>query len=276
MNIKQLADMSGVNAETIRMYRKKGFLHPAQNPLNGYYDYTQEDYLNLLFIRKLRESGLSLNTIAYTYEHSHIGDVLGSYHEELKELDRQIAQLQQKRASLAVTLNHLEEYKWNAYDVTEIESADEKLDCYFDDYEDDPVFASWVRHAEFFTQVIGLKKEQLDTSLPLPEKIPVRIGLGTYRTIFEEQGFELPKKYVSCPPGRYVAAKVELEDLRAIRGEQLRPVIEYMRSRALRADSDSTAFLYRIDYSREKPVFIYRLRVKVIPDQGTPNQGTVI
>ncbi len=263
MNIKKLSDISGVKSETIRLYRKLGFLHPSQNASNHYYDYSREDLLNLLYIKKLRGSGLSLNAIGYTYEHSHIEDVLGSYHKELEEIDRQIEILRQRRFALAMTLNHLEEYRWNASGVTEIESMDEKLDCYFDEHYDDPDFVCWIQNAVFFTQTLGLKKEQLICPDEMPDYLPVKVGLGTYRNILQEQKIVLPEKHTSCPPGRYVTARVELAELGIIEKEQLMPMMQYIHEKGLQVDSDTTAFLYRIDYNREQPVFIFRLRVKV-------------
>ena len=68
MKINHMAKYSGVNSETIRKYRDRGLLHPEQNPENGYYEYSNADFLHLLYIRKLRGAGLSLDTIAATCE----------------------------------------------------------------------------------------------------------------------------------------------------------------------------------------------------------------
>ena len=68
MKINTLARLSRVNAETIRMYRKKGLLFPTQGE-NGYYEYSADDLQALLFIRKLCGLNISLSTIAYTYDH---------------------------------------------------------------------------------------------------------------------------------------------------------------------------------------------------------------
>ncbi len=263
MTIKQLSKISGVHSETIRMYRKIGLLHPHQNPVNHYYDYTKDDFLNLLYIRKLRESGISLETIALTYRHSQTEEVLTGFHREMEELDRQIDQLQKKRAGLELTLRHLEEYRENSYGVAEVTVPDDKLDCYFEGHQDDPAFLEWTRAARSFTPVIGIEKEQLLAFDELPEILPVKPGLGTYRPILEVSGLPLPQDHVVCPAGQYVTAKVELADLDHIRREQLVPMMEYIRAHGLQIDSHTTAFLFRIDYSKEKPVFIYRLRVKV-------------
>ena len=62
MKINELAKMSNVNAETIRMYRNKGLLAPRQNE-NGYYEYSMEDLQALLHVRKLRSMNVSLGAV---------------------------------------------------------------------------------------------------------------------------------------------------------------------------------------------------------------------
>ena len=51
MKIHELAHLSGVNPETIRMYRQKGLLHPARLA-NGYFDYSACNLYELMFVRK--------------------------------------------------------------------------------------------------------------------------------------------------------------------------------------------------------------------------------
>ena len=50
MKIHELARLSGVNPETIRMYRQKGLLHPARLA-NGYFDYSACNLYELMFVR---------------------------------------------------------------------------------------------------------------------------------------------------------------------------------------------------------------------------------
>ena len=49
MKIHELAHLSGVNPETIRMYRQKGLLHPARLA-NGYFDYSACNLYELMFV----------------------------------------------------------------------------------------------------------------------------------------------------------------------------------------------------------------------------------
>ena len=76
MKIHELAHLSGVNPETIRMYRQKGLLHPARLA-NGYFDYSACNLYELMFVRKLRGSNLGLETIESFYaEDGHAGCVV--------------------------------------------------------------------------------------------------------------------------------------------------------------------------------------------------------
>ena len=89
MKINEMAKYSGVNSETIRKYRDRGLLRPEQNPENGYYEYTHADFLNLLYIRKLRGAGLSLDTIASTCENGDSETILAGYRKTIQELKEQ-------------------------------------------------------------------------------------------------------------------------------------------------------------------------------------------
>lgn len=261
MKVKELSNISHVNMETIRMYRKKGMLVPKQNQENNYYEYTMEDFLNLLYIRKLRGSNLSLDTILYTYTHSDLSDVLDGYEKELVQIDEQIRELEKRRFILQITLEHLEEYKENMAGVSLIESYDDKYDCYFEK-SSDPVISSWIDKIELFTQTIGISKETLLQD-ELPEQVPIRIGIGSYRNILVQNNMPIPEGTVICPKGKYVTAHVELERLDVISRDQLTPLLDYVKEHGYIIDSDTTAFLFRIDYSGDKPKFIYRIRVKV-------------
>ena len=104
MKINTLAGLSGVSPETIRKYRDRDLLRPYCNPENGYYDYSNADFLNLLYIRKLRGANLSLDTIGATYSCDGAGALLDGYRETLEELERQIAALKRREMMLRLIL----------------------------------------------------------------------------------------------------------------------------------------------------------------------------
>ena len=296
MNIKELSKLTGVNTETIRMYRNSGLLFPEQNPQNGYYDYSPNDFQTLLFIRKLRESNVSLKKIRDTFYEKEMDSALDGYRKELEELDEMIETLRRRRHSLKITLDHLMEYQPNEKNVTVIDARDDKIDCCYEDGINDPVFINWIRNAEFFTQSLCIpgdvltrcadrwaSEDESTGQMDIPGhaeflgkmersgnvefsgqvEIPVKKGLGTYSDILSEQGLTKPEKCTTCPAGKYAAVKVELETGKNLSYSQLAPLFAYIREHHYQITGENTAFLYRIDYSGERPVYIYRLRVRI-------------
>lgn len=63
MTISQLANNSGVKAETIRYYQRIGLLRTPQRPGRGFRSYDDSDALQLRFIRHGQMLGFSLNDI---------------------------------------------------------------------------------------------------------------------------------------------------------------------------------------------------------------------
>lgn len=85
MKIHELAHLSGVNPETIRMYRQKGLLHPARLA-NGYFDYSACNLYELMFVRKLRGANLGLETIASFYAEDGQAGALRNMKQEIRAL----------------------------------------------------------------------------------------------------------------------------------------------------------------------------------------------
>lgn len=63
MTIGKLASKASVNIETIRYYEKEGILPSPPRTESGYRLYTAEHYKRLMFVRRSRELGFSLNEI---------------------------------------------------------------------------------------------------------------------------------------------------------------------------------------------------------------------
>lgn len=262
MKINDLARRSHVKAETIRMYREKGLLHPWKNPANGYYEYSEADLVSLLNIRKLRGANLSLETIACTHRHTDLTEILNSYQEELNRLDREIETIERRRYMLRITLEHLREYRENLQGVSKIAAFDARYDSYFAQGAPDPALEVWIQNMGLFTQTVGIRREELLRE-PLPARVPVRLGLGSYEQILLQNELPIPEKAVFFPKGEYVTAQAVLDRTDSIESEQLRPMLDYIKENGYVIDSDTTAFLFRADYTGPRPQFIYRLRVKI-------------
>ena len=61
MRIGQLADLLGIQTQTIRFYEKKGLLPLPARSYNGYRVYTEKHYKRLKFVCSCRAIGLSLS-----------------------------------------------------------------------------------------------------------------------------------------------------------------------------------------------------------------------
>ena len=260
MKINEISKITGINSETIRKYRDMGLLNPKRSEENGYYDYSAEDFHNLLYIRKLRESDVSLERIAYTYNHADISDICSEFQKDMDKLESQIEMLRKRQDILRVTMDHFEFYNSERDSVVTIDCMG-KYDCYFDSLPASPAMQEWVKMPGLFTQVIGIEKKYL--SSPVPEVVPVRAGIGSYADILKSYNMEIPAEAVYFPAGRYATAYVSLTALDHIDGSQLRALVNYLEENNLTPLSDTTAFLFRVDKAGPKPAFIFRLRVRI-------------
>ena len=100
MRIGQLAQLTGADIQTIRFYERQRLLPPPNRQANGYRAYEAEHVERLLFIRRCRSFGMSLEEIA----------VLQSFQAQPQQpcaavnalLDSQIAQVRTQITSLQV------------------------------------------------------------------------------------------------------------------------------------------------------------------------------
>lgn len=105
MRIGRIAQRTGVDTQTIRFYERQGLLPPPEREDNGYRTYKADHADKLLFIRRCRSFGMSLEEIG----------VLQSYQEQPQQpcvavnelLDRHIAQVRAQIASLHALENQL-------------------------------------------------------------------------------------------------------------------------------------------------------------------------
>lgn len=262
MTIHELEKLTHVKAETIRSYRKQGLLHPQINPKNGYYDYSPYQIQELLFIRKLRGIGLSLDTIDYTFTHNNLSGIIEKDKNELARLDEQIEQLQNQRRTLAMAIPMLESFQNNIQGPSIEEFTQGRIDGYDFDSWEDPVLMSWMEHIELFTQTLWISGSFF-TSPELPAQIPVKVGFGTFTPLFNEYHLPVPEQAVHCPAGRYATGEVVLRDLEYIDRDQLEPMRELLRRQSIRKVSDTTGFLFRIEQDGNAQKFTFRIRARV-------------
>ena len=262
MKINELAGLSGVSSETIRKYRDRDLLRPRCNPDNGYYEYSNADFLNLLYIRKLRGSNLSLETIGATYSCDGTEALLRGYRDTLDALEQQIELLRRREMMLRLTYRHYERDAVDPWKIRQIESFGTKYDCYFEAARIEPGLRKWIENVDLFTLVVCIEKEYFKMQ-DLPERIPIRIGIGTYQRVLEAERIEIPPSARSFPQGIYVSFFLETDDLFAVRPDQLAAVRSYLKEHGLRPVSDTTAYLYRTTFSDTGYCFQFCVRVRV-------------
>ena len=260
MKINELAKLSHVNAETIRMYRNKGLLLPRQSE-NGYYEYSPDDLQNLLFIRKLRGMNLSLSSIAYSYHHPAVEDVLSRFQRDYDALEEQIAELHRRQAMLRLHMDHYDAYRENQAGVSLVEIPDDRFDLLLEQGPPDADLDCWLAHVDHFTQGLTIPGTLLNAP-ELPDSVPVKLTLGSYLPILRGYGYPIPERALCFPRGSYLTAKVVLDGGRTLDRSQLQPLRDYAAAHSLRLVGDATAFLFRVDTQKDRLRFVYRLRIR--------------
>jgi MerR family transcriptional regulator, copper efflux regulator len=108
MNIGNAAKASGVSAKMIRYYESTGLLPAADRRESGYRDYSPDDVNRLLFVRRARELGFSLERIQallrlWSDRERSNADVRQVALDHVAELEAKAAELQE----MIGTLRHL-------------------------------------------------------------------------------------------------------------------------------------------------------------------------
>ena len=256
MYIHELAELTNTNPETIRMYRKKGLLHPSRQK-NGYYDYSMADFASLIHLRKLREFTMSLNDIDHALSASNPMKLLDSFSQKEQAIKEQIAGLQEKIRFLELEKRHICETMSEGFDSVQImQSVDTKIDFY-------PPFqeaASTLLSLHYLTTTICLyiPKEILNGPI-IDKEIPLQAGIGTYKYMLKDDA-DIPEKAVVIPNGRCISQLISLQDLTRINILSLVPMMAYARTNKTPFLSDTTAYLAAVNYQQDKPVYTFRLR----------------
>ena len=166
---------------------------------------------------------------------------------------------------LRLSYRHYERDAGAVGEIRLIDAFGVKYDSYFDLDDHDPVRKLWIDNMDLFTLVVCIDRKYFESG-ELPERVPLRIGLGTYEGILRETSFPVPENVSVFPEGHYVSFFLELTETDSVPGERLAPVNSFLREQGLRPVSDSTAYLYRVDRKEEQLRFIFCVRVRVEPD----------
>ena len=101
LKIKEVTKLTGLSIDTIRYYERIGIVMPINRNANGIRDFTQRNVMQLLFAKRMRDAGLSI-------------EALKDYIDLLIEDDDQTiparkALLNEQADKLASKINHLQE-----------------------------------------------------------------------------------------------------------------------------------------------------------------------
>lgn len=106
MNIKKVSEQLEITPDTICYYERIGLVPPINRNKNGVRDFTDLDIQRLDFIKCMRHSGLSIESL---HEYMHLYSLNDDrtiparkriLEEEVEKLDERIASLQETRAYL--------------------------------------------------------------------------------------------------------------------------------------------------------------------------------
>lgn len=105
MNIKEVADRSGLPAKTIRYYEEIGLVKPPRDT-NGYRAFRESDLHKLAFLGRARMLGFPIGdcrTLLHLYEDRErtSAEVKTIARHHLAEIDERLRQLHEMRATLA-------------------------------------------------------------------------------------------------------------------------------------------------------------------------------
>lgn len=93
MKLQDVCEKTNISKRNIYFYINEDLLTPMINPVNHYYDFSEEDCRKLIFIREMRNAGLSISTIRSLIKNPLMaGYYLNKYVKKLKKEQRYIEQ----------------------------------------------------------------------------------------------------------------------------------------------------------------------------------------
>lgn len=261
MLANELSKLTGTNIETIRMYRKKGFLKPTQDKENGYYHYSDSDVYVLMHLQLLRAQNISLAEIHRVFQSGDSVEIQKHLDDQIKALQDEITALERRLNILLSTKNHISNTPTNSI-VKCIQVSDEKYD-YYSTRQLPEVKRLCVKSLIPYSIVLGFDCARLNETL-VPEMLPLKSGIGIYRSDFQNGKVTPPPDGELVPTGAYLTAMISLRQFDAIDTSQLLSLRDYAREHRLLFTGKTTAYITHIDYSGSEPIFYFRLRAQVV------------
>lgn len=260
VKINELAKLTGIKLETVRMYREKNFLHPKQLK-NGYYDYSMADFVNMVYLRKFREYGFSLADI-YRYEHAtDTKEVLDILDFEQQAIQQQMNRLKERQEFLKLEQRHITESdQISSESAMVMQSVDDKYDYYGKELIQ-KFIAEWKSSAFYLTTTscIRISKDILNGDV-VDQEFVVQVGIGTYGYMLKRKEIPVSKGAYVVPNGKCISQMLAIKNDGKINIKQLEPMISLAKKLGKPFISDTTGYLSCIRYDKNEPIYLYRVR----------------
>ena len=259
--INELAKLTNTNVETIRGYRKKGLLHPVQNPENKYYYYTDQDIFKLFQIRVMRQNNVSIRSVQSFMNNDDpvriLEESLKQKKEEILQLEKDIDALEHRLSVVKDCIENSGKVIINTYHRTKYD-----IPLIYTMEHDEKVYKAWLDHIEYTPLSLHIDKELLSTKNQ-DSRIPYTITLGTYGDFLENLRLPLPQKYYYTPGGQYLCLIIKVSAYERITYEHIRPLIVYAEEHQLEFSTDVTAYLFHTMQECETVYNYYRIRIGI-------------
>ncbi|MCF0105565.1 MAG: MerR family transcriptional regulator [Holdemanella sp.] len=120
MKISEVCKQTEMNKRTIHFYIEEKMVFPSINKNNGYYDFNEEDVKKLLFIKDLRNAGISIPEIRSLLNNPQTASHFLGFH--IRRLKKEKEFIEKNIISMQYILNHLS----NRTDFNELYELEKK------------------------------------------------------------------------------------------------------------------------------------------------------
>lgn len=105
MKISEICKITGMNKRTVHFYIEEKLIQPAVDDSNGYYDFSEEDSKKLIFIKDLRNTGISIPEIRSLLKNPRTASHYLNFH--IRKLKKERDFIEKNINSMQYILNHL-------------------------------------------------------------------------------------------------------------------------------------------------------------------------
>ncbi len=258
--VAEFENLTGINKETLRYYRLRGFLHPTQDMKNHYYYYSVNDLAMVLFLRRQHDMSVPLSSVEEQLD----SNVMDSewIDQRLNEAIRQRDLLNMQIEWLKMDKNFYEDSKNNFTRVTMDELHGTKYDfSVMDTVEHQKLIPYCIHFQDNFTTTLSIKREDLTKRNKM---IPAELKMGILEEVASTiSDFKLPEEHTTFTKGQYLSMMLCVDRFDEVPLSALRPLLDYSEEHHLHFVSDVTSFLIKIHRDGDTLKYYFRLRVKV-------------